>query len=1361
MAKNTTTTLGLLALAALLFRTPGFVSTEHEPSGKPPVSVPGKAGKKVAGEGPWNASCEYWAAARPAEEGEAEAGNETAGSEEIAALVKSLREEGKSKCGDDKLGRWGLPGSEIKPDINALIAIVPDPRTNMSLLFDRTIDALMGAAGDNDYVSTYYWLPWKQQSPATEMESGGAESLHEPGLIIFKNVPSPRKGTAVSSPDNSKGVIYLFVVGETPTTGIDGFQIQKVFRYEDELAGVTGINFRRSTGDQPDVLSIIGPTFTGSAASLRQAIDTTLLKHSDPKSALYIGSVYVSGTSATEFAAKQLTHEAASQPIWYRSFAYDAAFDQQRLLDMFCHSSSRFSPIRVALLIEDGTAFGSRTASSMNAANGSSTASSMNAAKANESPASCYETDPTRMLQIRFPREISLLRNAQAESTQAGKGGESSEGDGSPPSPYLRLSLKDSNAYDSVPHLSRENTPASQEAQLMAIARQLLRYRSQYIVISGSNILDLIFLAQFLHRACPDARLVFYVGDLLFEREVDNVPFIGSLTLTPYPLIGSGATAESTSRRAYSDSNSQAYFNAASFTFWNDPLKFGKLSDANTLPRLSGYRNMLLAGQKMQNPPLWVTAIGSDGYYPLGIASGNAQGEDDPHILPRMPALKPNEDPASQGSTRKFPVAPGRAWNFLCVLVIGLCVFHAVSVWSADFWSPFTRELAVDQGDQPRRRAMYVNIATVMLFCMALVLAIPAFSMFRIAEADFSSRFLSGAVTAAGILTALVTLGRIRRYLGWERASNRPKVAGLLHQQHLYFFFNVIAWATMVWVPLLWLYLCYCHAGDWLSRNTDRAGIFFSFRCVQAWSGVSPLIPVLLLLFSWYLWAFFSTWRLRFSDNNRPMLPGRLYLGTPYPFFVADDDLRACDSARDACLYKNLSCLLITREVVWRFVKPSRFGVRGEQWFDGVLIALYVLTFAIFVVFIPVRSLDTFLWATGGLPTPYESLVTVLFFPLLFIAVSAWLRVILVWGALRRGLLERLENLPIRYAFNRLKGSGWMAMLRQGGLHEHWRDMARSIESMRQMVNDPKLEQFMEKNASTSTATAKGAYRGPGKKIDGSPAASRWLCWGLLNASLGDAPEPTQPVNPLKTINGRLNLFIKALLAHGGGVEPAQGLLQAARCLSNQADLPAKDSDIGLVLMRAVEENYAEFSEALLERVLVPYWMAKRSSPVENEEIETKPEHEHSEESGKESKQIGDPIYIRVAEEFLAIRYLSLIRVVLGYMRALLLFVSASFVLAIVAWNSYPFQPRQFIDLVFTCMLAVLGCGIIIVLVQMHRDPILSRITHTKPNELGVEFYVRIVALGAVPVLTWVAYQFPDLGKTLFKVLQPGLEVVK
>jgi hypothetical protein len=42
---------------------------------------------------------------------------------------------------------------------------------------------------------------------------------------------------------------------------------------------------------------------------------------------------------------------------------------------------------------------------------------------------------------------------------------------------------------------------------------------------------------------------------------------------------------------------------------------------------------------------------------------------------------------------------------------------------AANFWSPLTRDLAIQRGDMPRRRAVCVNIARAMLFCMGFVVA--------------------------------------------------------------------------------------------------------------------------------------------------------------------------------------------------------------------------------------------------------------------------------------------------------------------------------------------------------------------------------------------------------------------------------------------------------------------------------------------------------------------------------------------------------------------------------------------------------------------------------------------------------------
>jgi uncharacterized membrane protein len=135
--------------------------------------------------------------------------------------------------------------------------------------------------------------------------------------------------------------------------------------------------------------------------------------------------------------------------------------------------------------------------------------------------------------------------------------------------------------------------------------------------------------------------------------------------------------------------------------------------------------------------------------------------------------------------------------------------------------------------------------------------------------------------------------------------------------------------------------------------------------------------------------------------------------------------------------------------------------------------------------------------------------------------------------------------------------------------------------------------------------------------------------------------------------------------------------------------------------------------------------------------------------------------FIHLAEELIVIRYVALIRAVLVNIRYLMLFVSAAFVLAIIAWNSYPLQPHRLIDWCFTLLFMSIGVGFVTIFAQMHRNPILSRITDTTPNKLGSAFYIRIAAFGAVPVLTWLAYQFPQIGGSLFRLLQPGLQVMK
>jgi hypothetical protein len=214
-------------------------------------------------------------------------------------------------------------------------------------------------------------------------------------------------------------------------------------------------------------------------------------------------------------------------------------------------------------------------------------------------------------------------------------------------------------------------------------------------------------------------------------------------------------------------------------------------------------------------------------------------------------------------------------------------------------------------------------------------------------------------------------------------------------------------------------------------------------------------------------------------------------------------------------------------------------------------------------------------------------------------------------------------------------------------------------------------------------------------------------------------------------------------------------------------DIPAPEHRDELNFMAAIERGYAHFCELLLAGLLIPYWEDERTGFVESEPMEMMPI------KARRGTEVQDALElhaapqsreeepIRVAEEFLAIRYVSVIRAVLVNLRYTMIFVSIAFVLAILAWNSYPFRPRHWIDWMFTAVLVVLGSGIVWVFAQMYRDPTLSRITDTSANELGIDFYLRLATFGAVPVLTWLASQFPVIGNGLLHFLKPGLEIVK
>jgi len=152
-----------------------------------------------------------------------------------------------------------------------IIATVPDPIDSQAgWLFDAQLEAIVGAIerkvpderaaderaddiGQRNYTRDRYVLPWNCAARAGERASGVAgarlvDPRETPGLVVFRN-------------RNQKRLLLLFLIGETPTFGIHEKALSRALDAAAESCGPRTL------------IRLMAPTFTGSAMSLRAAIE--------------------------------------------------------------------------------------------------------------------------------------------------------------------------------------------------------------------------------------------------------------------------------------------------------------------------------------------------------------------------------------------------------------------------------------------------------------------------------------------------------------------------------------------------------------------------------------------------------------------------------------------------------------------------------------------------------------------------------------------------------------------------------------------------------------------------------------------------------------------------------------------------------------------------------------------------------------------------------------------------------------------------------------------------------------------------------------------------------------------------------
>jgi succinate dehydrogenase hydrophobic anchor subunit len=129
------------------------------------------------------------------------------------------------------------------------------------------------------------------------------------------------------------------------------------------------------------------------------------------------------------------------------------------------------------------------------------------------------------------------------------------------------------------------------------------------------------------------------------------------------------------------------------------------------------------------------------------------------------------------------------------------------------------------------------------------------------------------------------------------------------------------------------------------------------------------------------------------------------------------------------------------------------------------------------------------------------------------------------------------------------------------------------------------------------------------------------------------------------------------------------------------------------------------------------------------------------------------------AEDFVALRFVAVIRYVTMHLKNLLEFVAAGLMLAIVSLVCYPFEPHHLIMTAISTCFFIIGGVFLFAFVQMSRNKIISDLSGSTGKLDGN--LLHLVSFGALPLVTVLSAQFPSIGGFLFSWVKPALETMK
>jgi hypothetical protein len=888
---------------------------------------------------------------------------------------------------------WRLPASCYKngqvpdkvKDVNALppvrfaVATVPNPvSTHLPLFFDRIVETIQQAAQDDGYSYDASWFPWEETNKDYPLlaDQQAAEALQniqqdQPGMMVFRR--SITKGHPDKPYDNG---LVVFLVGEQPTGGISDEQFENALAWIAQLGGFSG---------QP--LRILGPTFSGSLPSLQRDLERSRRDLYKLNGQLKFD--VSSGTVSAGFDALQFKN-------WIKGMgSFQTAMENDSLMvDRFCQylQDQGYDPNRVAVLSEDETAFGARD----------------RVANKESDKETCRGA-----ISLLYPRDIATLRSAyQRQSIFSAAKPQSNT---NAPSTTLRgdLSEPSNSDHDTVRSYGGQLTPLAQESVLLDITNRLKENQTQFIVLRSTSSLDQIFLGEFLRRSYPGGRMVIDGADLLFTRGAEGRSLRGVMLLSTYPLLTSVLKPRTLVHRTFGQDDSEGAYIAARGLF--------RGPDTDTNPPIHDSPPAWAMAAKddpaeRQRPATWITVIGHGQFWPLAVLSKTPKDSKATSILP-LSSDQGNDATFDDGNSKPLHL-PITMWMFLFAFFLWSAL-HAYFCWSGSLMG------------SPRARAYFAPIplsqhptliALGSLLIAMLVVFVAAtsglFWWFAPTSADPFHEPWTEKLLAISLLSilAVALLACIGNYsLRSVRASTLP-ISGT----------NIRSWKLAAGGAAILCLAAFALVHIVLISNLKPwNAIPAYFRSVNLSSGVSPLLPQLLLIVGAYLWFWCNLRGLAHFGDDRSLLPKEHEL-------LKDGD--------------TLMMWMFSQE---KAATPIEKAARPlTPIYLGWLIAVFGIAIGVCAVALQDHSVRTLGERAFG--------------KLIFCWVCLCIAVILAdgiqmwraWSELRQ-LLIYLDRLPLRRTLRALKGLAFGSIWKMSGnvLEERHRWHSLQIESLRHLTN--------------------------------------------------------------------------------------------------------------------------------------------------------------------------------------------------------------------------------------------------------------------------------------------------------------------